>query len=76
MEIEVIKEDISQVDSGGGCRRAVSEITIDISLPHRQQRQAAIYETLSLMLDYVISHERLSEMTETLGEVLDQLGGE
>ena len=76
MEITITKEDLSNVDTGGGCRVVTAEIVIDTSQSKRQQRQAVLYETLAVMLDYVISHERLQEMTETLGEALDQIEGD
>ncbi len=75
MEIAVQRDDLSALDCGGGYRLVSAEIFVDSHQSVRQQCQAAIYETLGLMLDNVISHERLQEMTDTLGEVLDQLEG-
>ena len=76
MEITVHKADLSGVDSGGGYREVKAEITIDSSMPYRQQRRALIYETLASMLGDVIEHNNLLDIANTLDGALDQLGEE
>ena len=76
MEITVHKVDLSTADTGGGYREVKADITIDSSLPYRQQRGALIYEALASMLDDVIGHNNLLDIANTLGDSLDQLGGE
>ena len=74
MEITLTKSDISEYDTGGGTREVEAVITIDSKLSPRLQRQVAIYETLGCMLGYALTHEQLETITDTLGDVLDQLG--
>ncbi|KKL62850.1 hypothetical protein LCGC14_2180960 [marine sediment metagenome] len=76
MEITVIKADLSNAETGGGFREVKAEITLDSSLPYRQQRNTLLYEALGSMLDYVISHEELLDISIALGDALDQLGSE
>ena len=74
-EVKIRKEDLSQIDSGGGYRESKTDITIDSSLSPRLQRQAVLYETLSALLSPLYSHKAIQNITEVLGDVLDQLEG-
>jgi len=72
VEIEVRKVPIlNQYDDGA--RHIECEISIAENIPPRRQRQAVIYETLASLLGYTIPHQQLEDITEMLGEALDQL---
>jgi len=73
MEIQVQKENLSEHDTGGGYREVVANIRIDETLPPGMQRRVLIYEALGAMLDYVLTHEQLGDISDTLNDALDQL---
>lgn len=74
MEIEVRKEDLSQVDCGGAYRETRACIIVDSSLSPFKQRQALIYEVLSLHLDPLeCSRELMAEIAHVLAESLELL---
>jgi len=74
LEIEVIKEDLSQVDCGGAYREAKACIIVDSSLSPFKQRQALIFEVLSLHLDPLeCSCELITELARVLTESLELL---
>ena len=75
MDIEVKVEDLSQVDCGGGLREVKAVVTIDKTQSYRLQRQHLLYESLASMLEYVIPHEIILDITNELGNTLDQLDG-
>lgn len=74
MEIQVIRDkEMAGYNTGGGLREVKAVIFIDDSLHPRTKRHIAIYETLGCCLDYVLSHNRLENLADTLLDVLDQL---
>ena len=74
MDITVNKEDLSQHDCGGGYRETDITITIDKTLSPRLQRQAVIHETLGALIDpFEVNLELVAELTEKLGDAIDQL---
>jgi len=74
MEIEVKQDEaLSQFDTGGGTREIKTIITIDNGLSPRNKRAALIYETLGACLDYVLTHEQVERLKDTLMDALDQL---
>ena len=77
-DVIVRTEDLSKVDCDGGFRRTITEVTIDCTQSWEKQERALIYELLSAMLDAIVSHEKILNITQTLGDALDQLmsGGE
>lgn len=77
MQIILKKENLSEVDCGGGIRETTTIITIDSSLTPRRLREAAIHETLGALLDNDIEerHEFVDYLTRKLVDVLDQLEG-
>lgn len=77
MQIILKKENLSEVDCGGGLRDITAMITIDASLPPRRQREVAIFETLASLLDSDVEHrhEFIDYVTRKVVDVLDQLEG-
>lgn len=75
MEFTVVLEPLT-TRTGGGTREVLSIITIDSNLDAHTQRRVLIYEALGSMLDYILSHDQLDEITYRLEDVLDQMEGE
>jgi hypothetical protein len=74
MEITVKKEDLSLHDCGGGFREVDIIITVDKTLSPRLQRQAVIFEVIGALTDpFETDFEFITEMTEKIGDALDQL---
>lgn len=74
MEIEIRKEDLSQIDCGGAYRDGKVYIMVDSSQSLIKQRQALIYEVLSLHLDPLECNMSLTtELAHILAECLEQL---
>ena len=80
MDIEVRRNhELSGHDTGGGTREVRGVIEIDSNLHPREQRHVLIYETLGCCLDYVLPHQQLEDLADTISDALDQLdpiGGE
>ena len=74
MDIEIKKDkNMAAFDTGGGMRQVNAVITIDSKLSKRMKRKVVLYETLGCCLDYVLTHGRLEELSETLLDVFDQI---
>lgn len=74
MEIEIKKEGLSNVDSGGAYREAKVYIMVDSSQSPFKQRQSLIYEVLSAHLDPLECNIVLiTELAHILTESLEQL---
>lgn len=74
MEISISKEDLSQVDCGGGLRDTVVRVTIDKTLPLIAQRRAVAYEVLSAYLDPNEHNvEYMTEIANDIAEGIDEL---
>lgn len=74
MEIKITKEDLSQVECGGAYREEEAKIIVDSTISPRMQRQAVIFEVLSLLLDPLeCSPDLIAEISYKLGDALDQL---
>ena len=73
VEFTILKEDMSNHDTGGGVRLTKAEITIDSSLPAIRQREVLIHEMLGTYLGLVISTEDISEIASRLNEGICQL---
>ena len=75
MEITIQRENLSQVDCGGAYREVDVKIFVDDSLPLIKQRQALIFELLSLYLDPLeCSGDLITEIAHKLAESLEELG--
>lgn len=74
MEIEVTRvKDLSLHDTGGGTRDVKAVITVDDNMPPRMQRKVVLYETIGLVLGYIMTHEQVDDFANLLLDVLDQL---
>lgn len=74
MEIKITKEDLSQIECGGAYREEEVRIVVDSTISLRLQRQAVIFEVLSVLLDPLeCSGDFITEVTLKLGDALDQL---
>lgn len=74
MEIEIHKEDLSNVDCGGAYRRAELTVVVDSSFSPFKQRQALIYEILSAHLDPLECNVSLiTELAYIIAESLEQI---
>ncbi len=75
MQIILNKENLSEVDCGGGLRDITAMITIDSSLPARRQREVAIHETVACFVDNDAEdrQEFVALITSNIIDVLDQL---
>lgn len=73
MDITIHKESLRGYDTGGGTREVSAFISVESDYPERLQRKVVIYETLGACLDYVLSHEKLEDLADTLVDALDQL---
>lgn len=74
-EFELVKEDLSEVDCGGGMRSIVCKITIDSSKPLSRQKAALIYEYMASYYAHITPHNELEDMADELCELLDYLEG-
>jgi len=75
-EIKVSRQSLVDMDSGGGYRSVEIEVVYDDSLSRYQQRSAVIYETLASVLDYVLGHDQILDITNLLNEALTQWEGQ
>jgi len=74
MEIVLLKEDLSQADTGGAYRDVIAHIVIDETLPRIKQRQSLIAEMLSLYLDPLeFRAEWTDDIAHKIAETLEQL---
>jgi len=74
MELEIKREDLSHVDSGGAYQEVKAVITIDSSLSKFKQRQSLIYELLTLYTDPMEFNAELNtELAHVIAENLEQL---
>ena len=74
MEVIVeVNKSISNYDTGGGTREVKAVITIDENLSPHNKRKVVLYETIGCCLDFVLPHEQMESLAETLLSALDQL---
>lgn len=73
MEITIEKNNGILGNFDDGCREVEATITLASNLPTRRQRETVIYEALAAMLGYVIPHNQLLDITNTLMDALDQV---
>lgn len=71
--IRVVKEDLSGIDTGGGCRQVDVVITVDSSSHPRQQQITCVHETLGVFIGAVVSSETLTEIATAIVDNLEEL---
>jgi len=71
--IEVVKENLRGVESGGAYRKLNVEITVDSSKDIYLQRIAATHEILGAYLGAVIDREVLEQIAESICDKLEEL---
>ena len=76
VDFTVIKEDLSNHDTGGGLRRVTAVITIDSSLPYIRQRESVIHEILGAYLGILISTDDITEIAGSINDGICQLAEE
>lgn len=72
MEFNVVLEPQDR-DTGGGTREVKAEICIDNRMEPREMRRVVMYEVLGCMLDGIVGHDKLDDLSLGLQDVLDQL---
>ena len=60
-------------DTGGGYRGAKGTVTIDSEMPYWRQVHTTLYEGLGLLYDNVIAHDQLTDASDFLTDLLQQL---
>lgn len=73
MEISVSKEDLSEVDCGGGYRTVSAKISIDVSKSARLQRHAVVYEVLASYLEPMFARCFVLELADSVCNGLDDI---
>ena len=74
MEVIVnLEPDQHDYDTGGGYRKPEATITIDSELPYWRQVQTLVYEGLGLLYGNVIAHDQLTDASDFLTDLLQQL---
>jgi len=73
MEIKVHKEDLKDVDCGGGYRDISAEIYVDSTLSLPLQIHALFYEILASYLEPLFSREAVLDIVDDLADGLNEL---
>lgn len=75
MDIQIVKEDLSNIDCGGAYRTVTAKIIVDSSLSLVKQKQSLVYEILSLYLDPLeYKGDLFDDLSHIIAESLEQLG--